>query len=91
MLTFLCKHCGGLKRRQSAKAIPLCCDNEMTLVRRAHLEAATKLTRDERVIWARRGMHIFRRPGRRWMAALTRGEIRRAREQVEAHEAKFAK
>ena len=90
MLTFLCKRCGGLKRRRSATQSPLCCDREMTLVRKAHLEAATKLTRDERVIWARRGMHVFRRPGRRWMPALTAGEIRRAKEQVQAHETRFA-
>jgi len=91
MLTFLCKRCCILKRRQTAKQIPLCCEHEMMLLRRAHLEAASKLTREERVIWARRGMHILRRPGRRWMPALRPGEIRRAKQQVEAHEAKFAK
>ena len=91
MLTFLCKRCGGLKRRYTASQSPLCCDRKMTLLRKAHLEAATKLTRDQRAIWARLGMHIFRRPGRRWMPALRAGEIRRAKEQVEAHEAKWAR
>jgi len=91
MLTFLCKHGGGLKRRRSAQSIPLCCDHEITLLRRADLEAGTKLKQQERVKWARLGMHIFRRPGRRWTAALTPGEIRRAKEQLEAHTAKFAR
>lgn len=91
MLTFLCGRCGALKRRQIAIQAPLCCDRETILLRKAHLEAATKLARSERVTWVRRGMHVFRRPGRRWMPALTPGEVQRAKEQVAAHEVKFTK
>lgn len=40
MLTFFCKRCGALKRRQNANPIPICCDREVMLLRRAHLEAA---------------------------------------------------
>ena len=91
MLTFLCKRCGALKRRQVAMQAPRCCDRETILLRKAHLEAATKLARSERATWVRLGMHVFRRPGRRWMPALTPGEVRRAKAQVATHEAKFTK
>ena len=91
MMTFLCTRCGALKRRQSAIQPPLCCGRETILLRKAHLEAATKLTRSERMTWARLGMPVFRRPGRRWMPALTPGEVRRAKEQVATHQARFAK
>ena len=88
MLTFFCRRCGAIKRRALLRSM-VCCGQEMLLLRKAHLEAATKLTRAERAIWAQRGMHVFRRPGRRWTPALTAGEIRRAKEQVATHEAKF--
>ena len=90
MLTFFCQRCGTMKRRERAESV-MCCEREMILLRRAQLEAATKLTRPERALWAQRGMHIFRRPGRRWMPALTPGEIRRAKEQVTAHQAMLGK
>jgi hypothetical protein len=57
----------------------------MDTVRKAHAEAATKLRRADRLEWIRRGMHVFRRPGRRWTAALTPAQITRARAQVEAY------
>jgi len=58
----------------------------MELLRKAHAEAATKLTRAERVEWMRRGMHVFRRAGRRWTAALSPTQIARSREQVATYQ-----
>lgn len=49
---------------------------------KAQAEAATKLSKAERLVWISRGAHVFRRPGRRWTAAITEGQIQRAREQL---------
>jgi hypothetical protein len=54
----------------------------MRHITKASAEAATKLTRDERLLWIRRGMHVFRRPGRRWTAALTPRQVAVAKDQV---------
>jgi hypothetical protein len=91
--TFLCERCGALRRRQSAPGLlgqaspawPRCCKHPMLIVRKAHAEAATKLAKSRRLDWIRRGMHVFRRPGRRWTGALTPGQIARAAEQRNVH------
>ena len=54
MLTFLCKRCGALKRRQIAIQAPLRCDCETILLRKAHLEAATKWAQRARDVGASR-------------------------------------
>jgi len=59
----------------------------MVLLRKAHAEAATKLTRAERLEWLRRGMHVFGRPGRRWTAAFSEADLRRSHDQVAVYEA----
>ena len=56
----------------------------MLTLRKAYAEAATKLSRDERLNWVRLGMQVFLRPGRRWTAALSRAEQGRSREQLVA-------
>lgn len=62
----------------------------MGIVTKALAEAATKLTRAERVLWIQRGAHVFRRPGRRWTAALTDGQIATARAQYAEYLARQA-
>jgi len=58
----------------------------MVILSKGHAEAATKLSKLARLEWVRRGMHVFRRPGRRWTAALTTGQVARALAQVAAYE-----
>jgi hypothetical protein len=57
----------------------------MLTLRKAHAEAATKLTRERRLEWLRRGMLVFRRAGRRWTAALSHAQLARSRDQVTAY------
>jgi hypothetical protein len=54
----------------------------MRVLKKAHAEAVTKLTRVQRQLWVERGMHVVRRPGRRWTAALTPRQIAAANDQV---------
>jgi hypothetical protein len=54
----------------------------MRVLNKAHAEAATKLSRVQRQLWVERGMHVVRRPGRRWTAALTPRQIAAAKDQV---------
>ena len=57
---------------------------------RVKAEAASKLTREERRRWVVSGMHVVRRPGRRWTAALTPRQIAAARDQLEGQERHIA-
>lgn len=68
---------------------PQCCDAPMLDLRKAHAEAATKLTCDERLEWVRRGMRVFRRAGRRWTAALSPTQLARSRDQVDAFKRRY--
>lgn len=86
--TFVCPTCGSLRRRARAQRmkrdrVPLCCGKSMQLLGdRVKAEAAGKLSRAERMEWMRQGLLVYRREGRRWTAALTDGEVAKAREQV---------
>lgn len=94
--TFLCAKCFGLRRRPAGfegakappgRAYPRCCGQPMKMLgSRARAEAASKLTREERRRWVASGMHVVRRPGRRWTAALTPRQIAAARDQRESQE-----
>ena len=89
--TYLCEKCGSVRRLPMSRegrsrygaplTMPRCCARRMWHITKAHAEAATKLTRDDRLRWIRRGMHVFRRPGRRWTAALTPRQIAAAKDQ----------
>ena len=87
-VTYVCRSCGGLRRRPKVYAhpyeeneVPTCCGEEMTGFTKVWAEAATKLDDHGRVQWLRKGAHVYERLGRRWTPALTDGEVRRAREQ----------
>jgi hypothetical protein len=89
--TYICNECGALRRRSSvagriyasdASRRPLCCGRDMIVVLKAEAEAASKLTKAERLLWMRAGALVLRRPGRRWIAALTAGQRAQATEQL---------
>jgi hypothetical protein len=94
--TFLCAKCFALRRRPfgveradrpPGRDYPHCCGQPMQMLgTKVAAEAASKLTRAERRRWVMSGMHVVRRPGRRWTAALTPRQIAAARDQREGQE-----
>ena len=92
--TFLCQKCFSLRRRElratrpdspPGRDFPNCCGQSMhVLGNRIKAEAASRLSRDERRRWIVAGMHVVRKPGNRWTAALTPRQIAASREQLEA-------
>ena len=56
----------------------------LLLGNRVKAEAASKLSREERRRWITAGMHVVRKPGNRWTAALTPRQIAESHEQLEA-------
>jgi hypothetical protein len=89
--TFVCRQCSAVRRREPPQISvddafpppgwPHCCETAMVLLQKVYAEAATKVTRVERLEWLRCGMHVFRLLGRRWMPALSATEVRRSKDQ----------
>jgi len=65
---------------------PHCHEQAMELLTHVEAAGAAKLTRTERLRWLAHGKQVLRRPGNRWVAALTTRAEGRAKSQRAAYE-----